>query len=198
MRPDIKPGAAFPDYELPDQTNKRWRLSALQGDDPMILTLLRGHYCPKDRQQLYDLVTFSSKMDVGYARLVTITTDSLLEINELRAGVGAHWPFLHDTSRTVQRDLDIQEYTDATHDPMIPHTFVLKPGLVIHSVYAGYWFWGRPTTEELHKDLRAVTAKIRPDWKIDTPEMRQAWESGDRASFWPYGKTLAELFREGG
>jgi hypothetical protein len=26
---------------------------------------------------------------------------------------------------------------------MIPHTLVLKPGLVIHSIYNGYWFWGR-------------------------------------------------------
>jgi hypothetical protein len=39
--------------------------------------------------------------------------------------------------RTVQKDLDIQEYTDPEHDP-IPHTLVLKPGLVIHSIYNGY------------------------------------------------------------
>ena len=40
----------------------------------------------------------------------------------------------------MQKDLDIQEYTDPDHDPMIPHTLVLKPGLVIHSLYNGYWF----------------------------------------------------------
>ena len=28
---------------------------------------------------------------------------------------------------------------------MIPHTLVLRPGLVIHSIYNGYWFWGRPS-----------------------------------------------------
>lgn len=194
MRADIVPGSSFPDYELRDQTNTLRKLSMLQGEDPLILTLLRGHFCPKDRQQLYDLVAFSGKIDVGYAKLVTITTDSLLEVNELRSGVGAHWPFLHDTRRVVQRDLDIQEYTDPTHDPMIPHTFVLKPGLIIHSIYSGYWYWGRPTVDELHRDLRELTAEIRPDWKIDTPEMRQSWESGDRDQFWPYGKSLAEVF----
>jgi hypothetical protein len=31
--------------------------------------------------------------------------------------------------------LDIQEYTDPDHDPMIPHTLVLKPGLIVHSLY---------------------------------------------------------------
>jgi peroxiredoxin len=198
MRDDIIPGSTFPDYELRDHTNQPRKLSSLQGDDPMILILLRGHFCPKDRQQLYDLVAFSSKIDVGYAKLVTISTDSLLEINELRAGVGAHWPFLHDPSRVVQKGLDVAEYTDPMHDPMIPHTFVLKPGLVIQSIYNGYWYWGRPTIDELHRDLREVTAEVRSDWKIDTPEMREAWESGERDRFWPYGRSFAEVFGKGG
>ena len=39
MRPDIVPGATFPDYELPDHANTMRRLSELQGDDALILTL---------------------------------------------------------------------------------------------------------------------------------------------------------------
>ena len=38
--------------------------------------------------------------------------------NEFRTGVGAHWPFLSDPRRVVQKDLDIAEYTDPTHNPM--------------------------------------------------------------------------------
>jgi hypothetical protein len=33
---------------------------------------------------------------------------------------------------------------------MIPHTLVLKPGLVIHriyNIYNGYWVWGRPSAD---------------------------------------------------
>ena len=44
MRADIVPGAVFPDYELPDHTNTVRKLSELQGRDPMILTLARGHF----------------------------------------------------------------------------------------------------------------------------------------------------------
>ena len=51
MRADIVTGARFPDYELTDHTKTRRRLSELQGNDPMILLLSRGHYCPKDHQQ---------------------------------------------------------------------------------------------------------------------------------------------------
>ena len=48
-----------------------------------------------------------------------------------------------------ERGLDIQEYTDPEHDPMIPHTLVLKPGLIVHSIYNGYWFWGHPSVDDL-------------------------------------------------
>ena len=61
---------------------------------------------------------------------------------------------------------------------------MLKPGLVIHSVYNGYWYWGRPSNEDLRRDLRAVTREIRPDWDIGTPGLRQAWEADDRSMFY--------------
>jgi peroxiredoxin len=50
MRSDIVPGGTFPDYQLPDHTGTPRKLSELQGDDPLVLTLSRGHYCPKEHQ----------------------------------------------------------------------------------------------------------------------------------------------------
>ena len=41
-----------------------------------------------------------------------------------------------------------------------------EPELVIHSVYDGYWFWGRPSIADLWHDLRAVTRESRPDWDL--------------------------------
>jgi peroxiredoxin len=75
MRSDIAPGGTFPDYELPDHTNIPRKLSELQGDDPMILTLARGHYCPKEHQQHLELAAFQSKLGVAYTQIVTIATD---------------------------------------------------------------------------------------------------------------------------
>jgi hypothetical protein len=31
----------------------------------------------------------------------------------------------------------VAEYTDAAHNPMIPHVIVLEPGLVIYKIYNG-------------------------------------------------------------
>jgi peroxiredoxin len=188
MRSDIVPGATFPDYELSDHAKQRRRLSELQGNDPMILVLARGHYCPRDNQQHLQLVAFESQIEVAYTRIVTITTDPILVVDEFRRSVGAHWTFLADPGRKIQTDLEIQEYTDPDHDPMIPHTLVLKPGLVIHSIYDGYWYWGRPSTEDLRRDLRDVMREIRPDWDLSAPGLRDAWDAGDHRSFYPYAE----------
>jgi peroxiredoxin len=194
MRADMIPGAAFPDYELSDHTGKRRKLSELQGNDPMIVVLSRGSFCPKDRRQAEGLVQLHREMEVGYCRLVTISTDNLLETNEYRTGVGAHWPFLSDPGRKIQNDLEIAEYTDPSHNPMIPHTIVLEPGLIVFRIYNGYWYFGRPTIEELRHDLRSVLQKCRSDWDITNPELKAAWERGEKAGFFPYGKSFAEVF----
>jgi hypothetical protein len=61
---------------------------------------------------------------------------------------------------------------------MIPHVIVLAPALIVYKIYNGYWFFGRPTVEDLQQDLRVVTQKCRPDWDITTPQMRAAWKEG--------------------
>jgi hypothetical protein len=76
---------------------------------------------------------------------------------------------------------------------MIPHTLVLEPGLRIFKIYNGYWYWGRPSVEDLRHDLREMFQRIRPDWDISDPELREAWERGERQRFFPY-KTRARRF----
>jgi peroxiredoxin len=185
MRADIVPGAVFPDYELVAHDRSKRRLSELQGQDPMILILSRGHFCPKDHQQHLEMAAFYSKIAVAYTQIVTISTDPLFVLNEMRASVGAQWTFLSDQRREIQKDLDIQEYTDPTHDPMIPHTFVLKPGMVIYKIYNGYWFWGRPSANDLWLDLRAIMSE-RPDWDLANPGLRENWDNGDKHLHYPY------------
>src|SRR5512132_2186588 len=183
MRPDIVPGAVFPDYALPDHTDTVRTLSELQGRDPLILTLARGHYCPKEHQQHLDLAAFQSKIAVAYTQIVTIATDEHHTLQEFRASVGAQWTFLSDPGRIVQQDLDIQEYTDPENNPMIPHTLVLKPGLIVHRIYNGYWFWGRPAVYDLWRDLRELSSEVRPDWDLAKPGLRAKWDAGGHSPF---------------
>src|SRR6476659_2613829 len=103
MRPDIVPGSRFPDYELSDHGGQRRQLSQLQQQDPMIVVLARGAFCPRDRRQHEGLLQLHREMEVGYCRLVTISTDNITETNEFRMGVGGHWPFLSDPARKIQK-----------------------------------------------------------------------------------------------
>ncbi|WP_352833021.1 redoxin domain-containing protein [Mesorhizobium sp. M0830] len=187
MRQDIVAGAKFPDYVLPDHTKTPRRLSDLQGDQLMIVMLTRGFFCPKDRQQVLELVRFHPQLVVGYTQLVTITTDDWHTTNNYRQQTSAPWPFLYDEERLVQKDLDIKEYTDTTHDVMVPHTIVLGRELEVFKVYNGYYYWGRPSTAELHIELRELARRTYRDWDITEPELREKWNKGDKSDFYPYG-----------
>ena len=183
MRADVREGAGFPDYELADHEGKLRSVSQLQGQNPMVLHLSRGGYDPKEHRYLRGLVDAYADFKAAYTRILVISTDNQLETNEFRDALGAEWPFLVDPERTVQRDLDIQEYTDPVHDPMIPHTFVLAPGLRIFRIYNGYWFWGRPSVEGLRLDLRALLREVRADFDLGAPGVREAWERGEHEMF---------------
>ena len=58
---------------------------------------------------------------------------------------------------------------------------------MVHRIYNGYWFWGRPTIFDLWHDLRDVSAEIRPDWDLSVPGLREAWDAGDHSPFHGYG-----------
>ena len=98
MRSDVVPGGTFPDYELPDHTDTPRRLSEIQGDDPLVLTLARGHYCPKEHQQHLQLAAFYPQIAVAYTQIVTISTDDHHTLQEFRASVGAR-PTVRDQGR---------------------------------------------------------------------------------------------------
>jgi peroxiredoxin len=77
---------------------------------------------PKEHQQHLELAAFYPNIAVAYTQITAIATDDHDTLREFRASVAAQWTFLSDPDRTIQKDLDIQEYTDPEHNPMIPHT----------------------------------------------------------------------------
>lgn len=35
---------------------------------------------------------------------------------------------------------------------------------------------------------------IRPDWDLSDPDLAREWQAGEKRKFWPYGKSLKEVF----
>ena len=195
----LQVGDRFPDVELPDHRGEPLQLSRLTRPSllderlgfrdgyPLILVFLRGFFCPRDQEQMRQLVRFQSELSVNYGRLAAISADPPLVNAAFRAGLGAEWPFLSDERREVIRQLDMLDETEGEYaNRAQPFTFVLRPDLGIHAVYNGWYFVGRPTREELRHDLRAVM-ETRSDYRYaayDTPAVKriripqQEWAGG--------------------
>ena len=183
MRSDIVPGATFPDYALPDHTEHGPQLSELQGDDPMILTLARGHYCPKEHQQHLELAAFQPKIAVAYTQIVTIATDEHHTLQEFRASVGAQWPFLSDPGRIDPAGPGHPGVHRPRARPDDPAHARAQAGTGRAQHLQRLLVLGSAVGDDLWRDLRAASSEIRPDWDLSRPGLREAWDAGDYSSF---------------
>ena len=178
MSKNLDPGMTLPDFALPDEDGVRHRLSDLQGDNCLVLMLGRGEHCPRERQHQREMVRFHEWCPVAFTELVTVLPNDLHDVFRMRVATGAHWTYLADPDGRVQDAFDINEYTDPHHDlAMVPHTVILSPGLRIEKVYVGYWFWGRPSPQQLWVDLQEIHMRIKADYDPTTPAARAAWEA---------------------
>lgn len=163
------PGEPMVDLALPDHNGNRRQLSELADGDPLVLHFYRGFWCPKEQAFFRRLVALQAEAEVAYTRFVSVSVDPPQVSAAFRAGLGARWTFLSDNDRAYLFHLDLLEGTDTVHRPYTPTTFTLAPDLTVHSVYHGYWYWGRPGNDDLRRDLRTLTRHIRPDWQVPRP-----------------------------
>jgi peroxiredoxin len=165
----LEPGTLFPDLELPDHGGYVWKLSDLVGGDPTFVNFFRGWWCPKEQAFFRRLTQLQDEAEVAYTRMVSISVDPPETLAAFRAGLGARWTFLSDAERRHIEDLGLREATDTLNNPYLPVSFLLLPGLEIYRVFDGYWFWGRPTAEEIRTGFRDMSRMVRPDWESPRP-----------------------------
>jgi peroxiredoxin len=157
-------GSTFPDLRLTDHAGNERQLSELVGGDPTVLQFYRGFWCPKEQTYMRQLIALQEELEVAYARIVSVSIDAPLVASAFRAGLGARWTFLCDPEREWQERLGLRETTDTVYRPYLPTVLTLLPDLRVHRRYDGYWYLGRPTSEELRRDLREISAEVRRDW----------------------------------
>ncbi|MDY6827632.1 MAG: redoxin domain-containing protein [Bacillota bacterium] len=165
MREDLKIGAKFPNFELPDHNGEKHKLSQLLHGFPGVLIFSRGYFCPKDRRQMANYVQhLQPELRVNYTNLITVSVDDAMTTREVRDQLNANWTFLCDPERELLHDLEMVDTTDSVHGEIyIPYTFILDRDRTIYKIYNGWWFLGRPTVEEIRMDLRALMSQ-RSDW----------------------------------
>ncbi|MBV8219374.1 MAG: redoxin domain-containing protein [Solirubrobacterales bacterium] len=166
---ELAAGAVLPDFELLDHARNRRQLSQLVGGDPTIVQFYRGWWCPKEQAFFRRLLALQEDAEVAYSRILSVSVDPPEVSAAFRAGLGARWTFLSDPDREVQTRLRLRETTDTLNNPFVPAVAAIGPDLRIHTAYNGYWYWGRPTHDELVRDLREISRALRADWEAPTP-----------------------------
>ena len=195
----LKVGDAFPDFTLPDHRGSPKTLSGYTRPSPVdekmgfldgypvVLNFSRGFFCPRDQEQMRQLVGFQGELKVNYCKLAVVNADPPMVSAAFRAGLGASFPFLSDEDRTIIERIGILDETEGEYAYRSrPFAFVLRPDLTVHRIYDGWFFVGRPTVEELRQDLRAImqTNSNYAYEAFDTPEAKsiripqQEWAAG--------------------
>ncbi len=140
-------GAHAPDFELPDATGARVKLSALLAEGPVVLAFYRGGWCPYCSTELRELQLRLPEIKTAGAQLVAVspqTPDNSLSTAEK---LELEFPVLSDVGNAVARSFglvftlpeDLREvYSsfgidlpaangDSSFELPVPATYVLAP-----------------------------------------------------------------------
>ncbi len=137
MATNLQLGERFIDVELPNHENKLVKLSDFTQPSlmdchtgftdgyPLIVVFYRGFFCPRDREQLSQLVEFQNELAINYGKLVTISVDPPIVQAAFRAGLGAQWSFLCDEKRELLKQINILDSTEGEYAYRAqPYTFI--------------------------------------------------------------------------
>ena len=161
----MKPGERFPDLDLPDHTGRPRRLSELAGGDPVALFTSRGWWCPKEQRYMRGLCRLQDEFEVAYARIVVLSVDPPEVQSAFRAGLGARFTFLSDAETPLAAAAGAARDHRHRAPPLPARGLHAQPDLRVHRTYNGYWYFGRPTHDELRRDMREITMAVREDWE---------------------------------
>ena len=101
MTTTLNVGDRFQDIELLDHNGRAVRLSHFTRPSlvdekmgfpdgyPLIVVFYRGFFCPRDRQQMRQLVQFQDELAVNYCKMVAIGVDPIDHRGERRRLAGA-------------------------------------------------------------------------------------------------------------
>lgn len=146
-------GEQMPGFILPDESGHLVKLEKLLEDGPVVVTFLRGHWCPYCRLNAIALAGIEAQ--IAPARIVAISAETGQFTKSLRDESGARFPFLTDVGNgyamslglafALGEDLSGMLYADACDIPTfhgtggwflpIPAVFVVDRNGLIRERY---------------------------------------------------------------
>jgi hypothetical protein len=125
MSKGLTAGTVLPDFELPDDTGTKHKLSTLQGDNALVLQLGRGEHCPRERQHHKELLKLQELLPVAFTTLVTVLPNDLHDTNKMGLVIDkvycGYWFWGRPSAYQLWEDLqDLFRRTKPDFDPTTP------------------------------------------------------------------------------
>jgi peroxiredoxin len=109
-----KPGEPFPDFALPDDEGRLWRMDALRAEGPVVVALHRGGWCDFCQINLAALAEALPRLRAAGGSLVAVAPQRAAWAARHRAEAGAEFPMLADMGCAVATALGLTVLLDET------------------------------------------------------------------------------------
>lgn len=114
----LKVGEKAPDFELPDPTGKRVKLSALLAHGPVVLNFYRGEWCPYCNLEIRALQQLLPEFQQAGAQVVAISPELPNNSLTMQEKHELSFPVLSDVGNGVARDYGLVFALDASLRPL--------------------------------------------------------------------------------
>ena len=114
----LKVGEKAPDFELPDPTGKRVKLSALLANGPVVLNFYRGEWCPYCNLEIRALQQLLPEFQQAGAQVVAISPELPNNSLTMQEKHELSFPVLSDVGNGVARDYGLVFSLDASLRPL--------------------------------------------------------------------------------
>jgi peroxiredoxin len=152
-------GDKLPGFVLPDENGRIVRLGELLQDGPLVVTFLRGHWCPYCRVSAIGIAAAQGEIAALGGQLVAIVPELPEFSSKLKSASKATFPFLTDAANGYALSLNLAIWVGLEMEKMFADAGIDLP------VYQGNsaWFLPIPATFVLDSEGTIVARHVDPD-----------------------------------
>jgi peroxiredoxin len=152
-------GDRLPGFVLPDENGKTVRLGELLQSGPLVVTFLRGHWCPYCRLSAISIAAAQDDIIALGGQLVAILPELPEFSGKLKAAAKATFPFLTDAANGYALSLNLAIWVGLEMEQMFADAGINLPAYHGNSA----WFLPIPATFVLSSDGIIVARHVDPD-----------------------------------
>jgi peroxiredoxin len=152
-------GDRLPGFVLPDESGRTVRLGELLQSGPLVVTFLRGHWCPYCRVSAVGIAAAQDEIASLGGQLVAILPELPEFSKKLKVAAAAEFPFLTDAANGYALSLNLAIWVGLEMEKMFAEAGIDLPRYHGNSA----WFLPIPATFVLDSNGKIVARHVDPD-----------------------------------